>query len=408
MAALATVMGAVSASADPFGPGRISGEPKDARVGSRFFGLGMEIYSPRWPQLPVPSVRMGTRWPLVEQEPGRYDWTFLDEQVQAAQVRGARPLLIVNGTPPFHSVNANPQGANAPALGAYRAFVEALVARYGEGVDYQAWNEPNVEQFFSGTPARAAEMTRLLARAVRAAAPSATVVAPSFPLRGDHPAFRKWFRAYLRQTVGPRERPVVQFFDAASISAYPMPSGDPEDGLAIIRYARNVLSRHGFRGPVWASEINYGANGGAPAKAVPVRTQVSNVVRTYVLHATVGADRVFWYSWVPDQTVNTQLQNGSGDLTPAGKAFGTVQTWLRSGKPLGCKTTKGVSTCGFRVGGGVKRYVSWTRSGRIRPLVAPEGAVSLTYPTSKARSLKPGRRLHVGVTPVMIEVQPAR
>lgn len=400
---------AMPASATPFGPGRVEGPHKVAPVRPGFFGLGMEAYRDQWPNLDVGMVRLSSIWAAVERSRGRYDWAILDGRVARSEELGARPLLIVQATPRFYALGPQPATpGSAPDLDGYRTFVEALVARYGDRVDYQVWNEPNVEQFFTGTPAHAAEMTRILARIVRTQAPGASAVAPSFPLRGDNPAFRKWFRSYLRQKVGPRAQPVTRFFDAASISAYPMPDEDPEDGLAITQYARRVLARHGFHGPLWATEINYGANGGAPTKRIPVRRQVSNVVRTYVLHATLGADRVFWYSWNPDPTVNTQLQDGNGNLTPAGDAYGVVQDWLLGTRPLGCETTEGVSTCGFRVGGGVKRYVSWTRSGRIRPLVAPKGAVSLAYPTGKTRGLKPGRKLHVGVTPVMIEVQPAR
>lgn len=376
-----------------------------------FFGMGLDInpYRPAWPTVGVGAARISAGWLWLERTPGVYTWWAMDVRVATAEAQGARPLLVLHGPPTFHSVpSGQPSLASPPDLNAYRQFVQALVARYGDRVDYQVWNEPNVDRFWAGSTQRVAEMTRIMARVVRQLAPGAAIVSPSTPLRGDHPAFRKWFRSYLRQTVGPRARPVAKFFDVASISAYPMPDEDPEDGLALTQYARRVLARHGFRGPLWATEINYGANGGVATRQASAKAQVSNVVRTWVLHATLGADRVFWFYWTPNETMNTQLQDGDGNLTPAGTAYGVVQDWLLGTRPLGCETTKGVSTCGFRAGGGVKRYVSWTRSGRIRPVVAPDGAVSLTYPTGRTRGLKPGRKLHVGVTPVMIEVQPGR
>lgn len=409
VAILFAVVLVAPSSATPFGPGSAEGPHKKAAVRGGFFGLGMEAYQDKWPTLDLGAVRLLAYWPEVEGIRGQYNWATLDARVATAEQRGARPLLTVQGTPTFHALGAGkPEPGSPPDLGAYRAFVRALVSRYGERVDYQVWNEVNVVQFFSGTPAHAAAMTRILGGVVRRQAPGSVALAPSFPLRGDNDAFRTWFRSYLRQKVGPRQQRVTKFFDTASISSYPMPDEDPEDGLAITQWARRTLARHGFRGPVWATEINYGANGGAPTSRIPVRRQVSYVVRTYVLHATLGADRVFWYSWYRDPTVNTHLQDGKGNLTAAGRSYGVVQDWLLGTRPVGCKTTRGVSTCGFRVGGGVKRYVSWTRSGRIRPVVAPAGAVSLTYPTGKTRGLKPGRKLHVGVTPVMIEVQPDR
>lgn len=412
LSVLALAVPVSATSETPFGPGRVDGPAKATAVRPDLFGVTMEINLNRttgWPPLAKGGVRLSAPWALIETKQGSFEWGELDAKVETVEARGAKPLLVMLATPKFFALGPTaPAAASPPDLAGYQTFVRALVRRYGDRVDYQTWNEPSVTLFYTGSARHIAEMTRILANVVRSEAPGTNAVAPSFPLRGDNPAFRKWFRSYLRQKVGPRAQPVSKFFDAASISAYPMPDEDPEDGLAITQYARRVLARHGFHGPLWATEINYGANGGAPTPRIPVRRQVSNVVRTYVLHAALGADRVFWYSWNPDPTVNTQLQDGHGSLTPAGEAYGVVQEWLLGTRPLGCEIIKGVSTCGFRVGGGVKRYVSWTRSGRIRPLVAPEGAASLTYPTGVTRSLKPGRKLHVGLTPVMIEVDRSR
>jgi len=397
-------------SATPFGPGSVEGHPNDARVSDEFFGMGMDIGlrgTDVWPTFGVGTVRLAIGWRWIEQAPGVYDWEALDVRVRAIEAHGAEPLLTIIGTPIFHALGPGVASSySAPSLPAYRNFVRALVARYGDRVDYQVWNEPSVEMFFAGTPEHAAEMTRILGRAVNELAPSAVAVSPSTPLRGDHPAFRKWFRSYLRHHPGRGERPVTKFFDAASVSAYPMWDEDPEDSIALVQYARRVLARHGFDGPLWATEINYGTNGPVvPSPSIPARRQAAYVTRTLVLHATLGADRVYWWHWVPKPNANTRLQDGEGNLTPAGTAYGVVQDWLTGTRPLGCETYKGLTTCSFRVGEGVERHILWTRSGRIRIIQAPEDAVSRTDTDGITNRIRGKRSFGVGLAPIMIEVR---
>ena len=389
-----------------FGPGDVDGPSKRARIASSFFGMGMERFLPTWPALDVGAARLSTHWGAVERSPGVYIWGSTDVQVSTAEAHRARPVLVLVDTPLFHGLGPAPTtSASPPDLRAYRAFVRALVSRYGDRVDYQVWNEPNVTLFYKGTTAHVARMTYLLNRAVLTIAPGAAVIAPSFVLRGESNYSRHWFKRYWTREV--KGRPVSRLVDVASLSAYPMPEGDPEDGLAITQWARRIVTRVGFRGPLWATEINYGANAGEPTAPLPMRGEVSNVVRTYVLHAALGADRVFWYSWANDPTVNTHLQDGEGTLTPAGAAYGVVQDWLIGMRPTGCSATRGVTTCIFR-GRGVRREISWTRSGRIRVIRAPEHARKRESPDGRRSRIRAGDVLRVGTTPIMVEVRRTR
>jgi hypothetical protein len=362
--------------------------------------MGMERFPSTWPALELGAVRLAMSWPAVERSPGIYDWRGSDARVAASEGHGVKPMVTIVGTPRFHALGPGPiTAASPPDLGAYRAFVRALVGRYGNRVDYQVWNEPNVLLFYTGTKQHMAWMTRIVGETVEELAPDAAVVAPSFPLRYN----RAWAKHYWDQRPGGRK--VGDFVDAASLSAYPRIHEGPERGLGLVRWMQRVLDGVDFDGPLWATELNYGANGGPPTAPIPMRTQVSFVVRTYVLHSTLGADRVYWYSWAPDDTVNTHLQDGHGALTPAGTAYGVVRDWILGTRPAGCSITRGVTTCQFRVGGGVRRDISWTRSERIRSLVVPDGARRRVDPAGVETAVASGERIRVGVTPVMIEVR---
>lgn len=392
---------------DPFGSGVVDGKGKGAVVEPAFFGLQYNLMpagAEKWPVLSPSAIRMDLFWKDIEREPGSYRWAAIDDRMSAAEASGAKPLFAILATPLFHAMDrSGATFASPPRVAAYSRFVEALVSRYGTRADYQVWNEPNVSGFFTGTARDVARMTAALSRAVRKRAPSATVVAPSFPLRGDSDAFRHWFKRYWAQRIN--GRPMARFVDVASISAYPMVDGDAEDGLAITRWARRILSAHGFSGPLWATEINYGANGGAPTHEVPMRREVSNVARTFVLHASLGADRVYWWMWTPNATVNTELQYGTGELTPSGVAFQEVREWLVGAKPTGCTTKHRLTTCAFKVGKRAKRYVFWSRSGRTRTVVAPSGARIRVGARGTSREITSGTKFRVGLVPVMVETR---
>ena len=380
------------------------------RIRPDFFGVSVTI-GPEgvtsWPTFDVGAVRSSQPWRSVERTPGVYDWTVLDIKVAEVEARGAQPLIHLGGTPAFHAApHFPPSVASPPRLSAYRDYVIAAVSRYGDRVDYQVWNEGNIPTFFLGSPAHLAEMTRIVGRAVRDLAPSATVVSPSFVLRGSA-VLRAWYRDYWSQQVG--RFPVGRFVDAASISAYPMEREGPEDALALTQWARHVLEKQGFAGPLWASEINYGASGGPPTIApISMKRQVAYVVRTYVLHATAGADRVYWFRWQPHITLNTSLSDATGAATPAGTAYGTVESWLLRTRPTGCTTSKGVHSCGFRVDKRTQRHVYWRRADRSRVVRAPQGARTITDPAGTTTRVEAGDTLRVGLTPVMIETRSRR
>lgn len=382
--------------------------PADASVRDRvrptFFGVDLTIGiggPDAWPEIAPGAVRVGLAWTDIERERGDFQWALTDAKVAQAEENGAKPLIVFQNTPRFHALaGSDGSVASAPRLSAYDRFVRRFVSRYGIRVDYQVWNEPNVPLFYTGTPAHMGRMTRILHNAVRDLAPSATVVAPSFTVRYD--TDRAWFRRYWSQRLG--SKPVADFVDVANLSAYPLVEDGPEQGIALTQWVRRAVAREGFDGPLWASEINYGANGLDSTPRIPARRQVAFVVQTYVLHANVGADRVYWWQWVPHQTVNTELQDGRGNLTRAGIAYGVVKDWLVGTKPAGCTQGAGLQTCRFRARDGVDRLVVWSRSGERRPVRAPTGAVTRTSSSGVVREIEPGQFFRVGRSPVMIEV----
>jgi hypothetical protein len=389
---------AVAASGERTGERAVSG----IRVPSAFFGLhdgSMAAYD----GLSVGSVRLwdaGVQWRQVETSPGVYDWTRLDSLVRAAQAHGTEVTLVLAMTPDFYGPAAN----LAPTdLTSYADYVRAVMTRYRDfegsrGIAaYQVWNEGNVRTFWEGSPADLARLTQVVDQVRDEVDPAATVVAPSFAVRLT--GQQHWVSAFESQKVG--GKPVWSYYDANGFSLYPMATygdrtGGPEDAMRLLGLVRGLLADAGVPAtkPVWATEINYGLKSGDPgqlsAEPVSQGRQVANVLRTYLLGASRGLARVFWYRYdwnrLPDSmgggTLGNTLLTTPGqwdDVTPAGNALTTAQEWLSgrlvdAGASRPCaQNQRGTFTCVVRYAGGT-RTIYWNPHHKVT--VQVRGAVS--------------------------------
>ncbi len=384
----------------------------------------MQAYS----HFDVGSLRLWdahVRWNELEVAPGVFDWSLLDSYVRAAQLHHTQLTLVLAMTPSFYG----PAASLPPTrIDDYRRFVTTVMQRYRsfEGrrgiAAYQVWNEGNVPGFWTGTPHQLALLTRAVWQVHRQVDPGATIVAPSFAVRlGSQ---RRWLSAYASQRIG--GRPVARFYDVDALSLYPKATygeriGGPEDAIHLLAVARQRLARAGVPQdtPLWATEINYGVDGG-PVAATPIseRRQVANVIRTYVLGAAHGVSRMFWYryDWKPlsaangGGTLGNTLLSVPGtptELTPAGAAVRTAERWLhgrlvaRSGQRPCATDRRGTYRCVVRHAGGV-RTILWNpvRTVRVR---LPRSADDLQR-AGHAVAKVSGRRtsLRVSYVPVMI------
>ena len=129
--------------------------------------------------------------------------------------------------------------------------------------------------------------------------------------------------------------PVADRVDAVALDPFPLEDGTPEDALDLICQAREILAKHGVDLPVWTNEINYGVPSGGTAgvKPYPDTQQAAVVARTYLLHAAMGIDRVYWLGWFSYEALAVEMVR-DGVTTPAARAYSTVHGWLAgAGRP---------------------------------------------------------------------------
>jgi hypothetical protein len=127
----------------------------------------------------VQDVRILVPWALVEPAAGSYNWTYMDEVVDAAAARGMGVLADVTSTPTWDAPAGTIYGAGTPNPTDYASFLTQVATRYGTNISsYEIWNEPN--SVVSYDPIDPATYTALLKAgytAIKAVDPSATVIA---------------------------------------------------------------------------------------------------------------------------------------------------------------------------------------------------------------------------------------
>lgn len=388
-ALLATLLTAAPADAD------------SVHVPRAYFGVH-DASTLAYGRLPVGSVRLwdaGVAWDDVEITPGVYDFTRLDELVATARAHHVQVTLTLGQTPAFYAASRTLPPVD-PAV--FDAYVRAVMTRYrGQIHAYQVWNEGNISTFWTGTPAELAQLTSIVDTARDQLDQAATVVAPSFAVAMRYQL--RWMGRFQRQVVD--GRPVWAFYDANGLSLYPRHGGGPEAAMRLLARARGHLARAGVpsRKPVWASEVNYGVAGGnILATQIPAAEQAANVMRTYILGAARGLERVFWYRYDWGARLGDTLLARPLDytqLTRAGRAYRTTRAWLR-GRLAGCRHDRlGTYRCHARYAGH-DRLILWNPHRRV--WVHVRGAVHRVTRTGVRVRFRGRATIHVHYVPVMV------
>jgi len=408
----------------------------DVRVDTRIFGVhdgGLSSVSSGT----VGSLRLwdvGTTWRDIETSPGTYDFARLDGMVSAAQTRNVEVTLVLGMTPDFYAPPGGGSTSNPADLGAWARYVTAVVSRYKSfngkrGIHaYQVWNEANVKSFWTGSPVQMAALTKATWNAVKAVDKAAIVVGPAFAARIAEQTRGIGFFYYIKING----IAVWRYLDVISLNLYPLDRygsklGLPETSMSLLAKAKEQMRLRGVpvtgkrAKPIWNTEGNYGMKSGlgqAGTAAVPISPdrQAAYVVRTYLLNASRGVQRVHWYTWnlghLPGggtlgNTVLTDPADGT-TRTLAGNAYALVRGWMAGGTLVGAyatsrpcgKDARGTYTCVIKYAGGVKR-VYWNPTKTVK-LTAVRNATFKVGVYGKRTAIKGGAPLTVDYRPLMV------
>jgi polysaccharide biosynthesis protein PslG len=249
-------------------------------------------------------LRVLVDWSRIEPVRGQYDWSHLDDVVNAAGVRHLEVLGVIAYTPDW--ARAPDTYFTAPPVNPadYAAFAAEVARRYADRVSsWELWNEPNLPLFFGFTPHNAAPYTELLKAAypaIKAVQPRSTVVAAGLSrLIGDEspPAFLA--QMYAAGAKG--------YFDAAAAHPYVSPDGlaaDPENGWSDVGRMNAVMVANGDGAKkIWMTEI--GAPTSDSVEGVSQQEQARQIVDVLAAAAATGySGPAFIYSIRDVDTAN--------------------------------------------------------------------------------------------------------
>jgi hypothetical protein len=233
-------------------------------------------------------LRVGFIWSSIEQSPGVYYWSKLDQVVGWARERGLKILANVSYTPDW-ARPANCRDLMCPPadMDLYARFMCNLVRHYSPlGVkNYEVWNEPN--QYFwwkpKPEPARYAEMVRKSYLQAKLADPSVTIVAGAMALSRDNESGTTQNpRTFLTNMY---RAGVTGQFDALSFHPY---TGD-SDPRIVAYYSpitgvgpdlANIMYSHGdVNKKIWGTEFAYSTATRSPGVS---ETEAARLLRLYI------------------------------------------------------------------------------------------------------------------------------
>ncbi|MCX8564315.1 hypothetical protein OS122_25820 [Mycolicibacterium mucogenicum] len=127
----------------------------------------------------VQDVRVYIPWVYTQPLPNQYNWAPIDDIMNAAKARNMGVLAMVNSTPVWAGTAGNFPGAKTPDPVAYANFMTQVATRYGKTISaYEVWNEVNCVCFYDPiSPSSYADLLKAAYPAIKAADPSATVIA---------------------------------------------------------------------------------------------------------------------------------------------------------------------------------------------------------------------------------------
>jgi hypothetical protein len=364
------------------------------------FGMHLLHTRTSWPSVPVTHLRLWdtqTTWNRLQPTRTRWDWRRLDETVANARRNGARVTMTLGQTPTWAS--SRPRQRGAYGLGAaapprsmadWRAYVRAVATRYRGSIEaYEIWNEPNWTEYWTGSSAQLAALTREASRVIRAVDPKALVVTPSWvPVDGLND---RRMQQYFAAGAG-------RYIDAVAVHLY---ATTPEASLQFLARVRRSMATQGYgRLPVWNTEITYGRR--KRGERYSAAKSVGIVARTFLLAPYSTQRRIYWYAWDDWDFGSTELWSRStGRPTPAARAYREVYDWMVGSRDQGCAVSRQVWSCAFALRTGGRGLAVWS-VGAATTRRVPSGYHRIRYLDGRVTRTAPGRSVRLTGSPVLL------
>jgi hypothetical protein len=395
----------LSATASP--TGKFPGSPvvstlvppnPSAPIPSQLFGMtiyNVAPYSTGNPSVltPFPTFPIGTLrlwdvdyWANLQPRQTIYHWSKMDADVAAGIQNGVQDFIFTFGQPPTWAstnptLDCGPQGegpgtCSPPIMADYDAFATQVVQRYcGKIKYYEPWNEPNNPGFWVGTNAQMLTIAQHLYTIAKdpancgctngSCAPNGgvnpnKVLLP--PIAGVVPAAVAWLDSYLADA-----NMTNPYADIAAFHGYVWHGYQPEQIVPEVQSLQQTLSKYGLGNlELWDTETSWEYN-----TYFNEQQQASWLMRSYTAEAALGVTHFIWYAydsctwgtlWNTPLCDNHQIP--VSQLTPAGTAYGVMESWLSGASLTQCQEYQsGLWACELQRTGGYDAWMIWSTTG---------------------------------------------
>jgi hypothetical protein len=342
-----------------------------------------------WPHMKVNEWRLWdayVTWPEIEPKKGEWHFAKLDSYVSIAEQNGTGLMLPLAYSPPWATSQPGKNTAPPTNMEDWRNYVHTIVTKYkGRIGAYEIWNEPNLKDFWTGTPDQLVELTKEASQIIHKEDPKAIVVSPSITATYGVP----WLADFLKRGVG-------QYVDVIGYHFYITPK-PPEDLPAFIQSVRKVLDDNGLQNkPLWDTETGWLP----PSHFDNDEAAAGVLARAYILGWASGVQRFYWYAWDNFHVTVRTTKEDHTDM-PAGYAYKVIREWLEGARMIRCGDNNGVWICELEHNGRKERIV-WNPLAESKFDVPPEWHVKFVTPLLHDTHPVNGPKIDIGPAPVLL------
>jgi hypothetical protein len=251
------------------------------------------------------------RWRLVQPSPlSEPDWGLWPQIYDAYTSRGIKIVVPILDAPAWAVNHPNPNIPNRhpPRLEQWNAFIESAAARFrGQVFAWEMWNEPDVKNFFNGSPIDYLLLLNTGYLAVKRGDPEAEVWGPATMPR--HMKSRKKKKANFTKYA-------VQY-GLMDRFAYHDYAGKAASKVSNYEFVVGLLGEYGRELPIVITETNKAPANCEVFDALTDAELAEFLGNVYQALGSAGASAVFW--WKPVDTYSANCQGGvlrDGLLTP--------------------------------------------------------------------------------------------
>ena len=232
----------------------------------------------------VKWIRGWWGWGMAEKEPGRFDWTEYDRQLEAVHRAGMEIMpILLRYYPKYEQEWAGKvDRIQRPPrdMDQWASFVRTTADHYrGRVKVWEVWNEPN----YTMEPDYYAGLVKVTYDQIKAVDPEAVVV-----------GFGGVAPDYIRRTF---EAGSAKYMDVIAVHSYSQ-TGRPFERMASLAAAVNGhIGEFGSTKRVWHTEQGTRADGMGYRASGQTETQCAvNLAQSYLSALSTGVEKFFWFS----------------------------------------------------------------------------------------------------------------